>query len=153
MASNLRLLEHQEPASPLRSVARSSHPAQGRRDGPVLCVSGAAYDDLVFRYLARRWNTVRFLLVKGDGRGLQRAVEQRPRLVVMAAELGESFVVALRRWTALVDVPIVALARTETARERARFIWSGASAYVSEPATVTDVDQLVRMLLEVSAWR
>jgi len=134
-------------------VARANHPAGGRRDGPVLCVSGGAFDDLVFRHLARRWNTVRFLLVRGDGRGLQRAVDQRPRLVVMAADLGESFTSALRRWSTLVDTPIVVLARSPSARERARFLWSGASAYVLEPETVTDVDLLVGVLLEVAAGR
>jgi CheY-like chemotaxis protein len=153
VGSNLRLLERDEPGSALRSVARANHPARGRGDGPVLCVSGAAFDDLVFRQLARRWNTVRFLLVRGDGRGLQRAVDQRPRLVVMAAELGESFAPALRRWPALVDTPIVVMARRPTARDRARFLWSGASAYVAEPETVPEVDRLVGLLLEVAAGR
>jgi DNA-binding response OmpR family regulator len=119
----------------------------------VLCVSGAAFDDLVFRHLARRWNTVRFLLVRGDGRGLPRAIDQRPRLVVMAAGLGESFATALRGWSGLVETPIVVLARSQSARERARFLWSGASAYVHEPETVSEVDHLVGLLLEVAAAR
>ena len=71
----------------------------------------------------------------------------------MAAELGESIATALRKWSDLVDTPIVVLARSQTARERARFLWSGASAYVSEPETVTEVDQLVGLLLEVASGR
>jgi DNA-binding NarL/FixJ family response regulator len=151
---NLRLLERSEPVSLLRSSGSACHPAHHRhRDRPVVCVSGLGHEDTLFRDLARRWDAVRFLLVKGDGRGLQRAMDQSPRLVVVAAHLGETLVAALRRRTTPVPPPIVVLTPRSTARERARFIWAGASAYASEPSDLTEIDGLVGMLHEVAAWR
>ena len=151
---NLRLLERKEPVSLLKAPGSARHPAHYHlRDRPVVCVSGLDHDDALFRDLARRWDTVRFLLVRGNGRGLQRAMVQRPQMVVVAAHLGEALVAALRRQTTPVPPVIVVLAHQSTARERARFVWAGASAYVSVPSSMTEIDRLVGMLQEVAAWR
>ena len=151
---NLRLLERKEPVSVLRASGTASHPAHyRRRDRPVVCVSGVGHDDTTFRDLARRWDTVRFILVRGNGRGLQRAMDQRPQMVVMAAHLGEALVATLRRQTMPVSPAIVVMTPASSARERARFVWAGASAYLSEPSDMTEIDRLVGMLQEVAVWR
>lgn len=151
---NLRLLERKEPVSLARASGSASHPAHyRRRDRPVVCVSDIGHDDTFFRDLARRWDTVRFILVRGNGRGLQRAMEQRPQLVVMAAPLGETLVATLRRQTMPAAPAIVVMTPQSSARERARFIWAGASAYLSEPSDTTEIDRLVGMLQEVAVWR
>jgi DNA-binding response OmpR family regulator len=78
---------------------------------------------------------------------------QSPRIVVMAAHLGETLVATLCREALPVAPPIVVLTAESTARERARFVWAGASAYLSEPSGMTEIDGLVGMLHEVAARR
>jgi hypothetical protein len=48
---------------------------------------------------------------------------------------------------------IVVITPESSARERARFVWAGASAYLSEPSDMTEIDRLAGMLQEVAASR
>jgi DNA-binding response OmpR family regulator len=52
-----------------------------------------------------------------------------------------------------VPKPIVVLADEGTLEERSRFIWAGASTYLSDPTDPELVDRAVGMLLDVAPWR
>jgi DNA-binding response OmpR family regulator len=99
----------------------------------------------------------RLLVARGGFAGLRLAVDRRPRLVFLEGLLPDvdaaSLVVALRRRVMAPRAPIVVLGHEDSARERARFIWSGASAYMTEPFDTAHFDKTLGMLLEVSAWR
>ena len=51
------------------------------------------------------------------------------------------------------ETPIVVLAHDSGPRERARFIWAGASAYIVKPLDVAELDRAVMALMEVAALR
>jgi DNA-binding response OmpR family regulator len=51
------------------------------------------------------------------------------------------------------SAPIVVLTHDGAPSERARFIWAGASACVTKPLNVVEIDETVGMLLEVAATR
>ena len=85
------------------------------------------------------------------------AADGRPRLVVLEARLpdldSEQVLRALRRRILPSDCPVVILAANRSSRERARFIWAGASAYVDRPHDTSAVDRAVGGLLEAASSR
>jgi len=98
------------------------------------------------------------LVVAAGGRGgLQLAMRRRPRLVVLDADLpdidGAEMASRLRSRVLPPDTPIVILAHDADPRERARFIWAGASAYILKPLDVPELDRAVMGLMEVAALR
>ncbi len=161
----LRLLDMPAPgrspssaiAGRSRADAFASHPAHGTRGGPVLYIGGEPDRRIHFTRIARRWQTIRLLLATTPRDGLQLAIDRRLRMVVLDAGLPDAgtgaLMRALRHRAASPTAPIVVLGSANTARERATFLWAGASAYVSTPFTVAEVEQTVGMLLEVAAVR
>ena len=51
------------------------------------------------------------------------------------------------------DVPIIVLGDNPSPEDEAAFIWVGASAVVTKPLHVADIDHTVGMLLEVASLR
>jgi DNA-binding response OmpR family regulator len=51
------------------------------------------------------------------------------------------------------STPIVVLADDDSASQRARFIWAGASTYIVKPAHGCDVESTIGLLLEVASTR
>jgi DNA-binding response OmpR family regulator len=151
----LRLLEPPGDCATERSAARASHPAQGIGRRPVLYICGEPESRIVLTRIARRWSAITLLVAEGGGDGLQMALERRPRLVVLDAHLpdvdAEELVATLRAEAARAPVPILVLANDPAPRERARFAWAGASAYVTKPLNIAEVDRTVGFLLDVTA--
>ena len=152
----LRLLEHPETRGQFRSDARACHPSQYRRR-TALYVGGDPDKRGLSTGTGSSREMGRFLVARGGFAGLRLAIDRRPRLVVLEGTLPDvdsaSLVVALRHRAMAPSAPIVVLAHDDSARERARFIWSGASAYMTEPFDSAHFDRTVGMLLEVSTWR
>jgi DNA-binding response OmpR family regulator len=152
----LRLLDRPVTRGQLRSDARAYHPSQYRRRTALYVGSNPDKRGL-FTDSGPRREMGRFLVARGGFAGLRLAIDRRPRLVVLEGCLPDvdaaSLVVALRQRVMAPPAPIVVLAHEDSARERARFIWSGASAYMTEPFDTAHFDKTVAMLLEVSAWR
>jgi DNA-binding response OmpR family regulator len=65
----------------------------------------------------------------------------------------QGLIMALRRLAMPPPTPIAILAHEGTPRERARFLWAGASAYVSDPDSISHINHMVGLLIEVSGWR
>jgi len=149
----LTLLEPKAAVSG-RAQARSWHPAQGSRR-TVVHLSGEPETRVVLGRVARRWPTVRFEAADSAATGVRLVNERRPDLVVLDAVLrdadGEAMVRTLRAGGDRCDFPILVLGNDPGPRERARFAWAGATAYVSRPLHVAELDRIVRILLEASA--
>jgi DNA-binding response OmpR family regulator len=98
------------------------------------------------------------LIVAAGGRaGLQLATRRRPRLVVLDSDLpdidGAGMANHLRLRVLPHETPIVVLAHDAGPRERARFVWAGASAYIIKPLDVGELDRAVTALMEITALR
>jgi two-component system, sensor histidine kinase ChiS len=97
------------------------------------------------------------LVVEGGRSGLQVAMDHRLRLVVLDDRLpdvdGADLVTHLRQEVLKSETPIIVLANDADPRERARFLWAGASAYHSKPLNVAEIDKTVMVLMEVAALR
>ncbi len=123
----------------------------------MLYVSGDREGRVLLARIAKRWDGVRLLFADSGEEGLDMAVNRRPRLVVLDARLsdvdGEKLVMALRERAMPPSAPIVVLAPDGAPSERARFIWAGASAFVTKPLNVAEIDRTVGMLLEVAGLR
>ena len=148
----LRLLE---PPAPSNAQGRRWHPAsRARAEGPLLYICGDPEGRIVFTRIARRWESLR-LIVADDGRtGLHVATKRRPRLVVLDDQLPDLDAVALvthlRRRVLSAESSVIVLAYDADPRQRARFVWAGASAYFTKPLNVADIDCSVATLLQVS---
>ncbi len=123
----------------------------------MLYVSGGADDQAFFARIARRWETVKLLVARSGRAGLQAVMERRLALVVVDARLPDldatQLVGALRRRAVSPEAPIVVLADDPAPRDEARFIWAGASAFLTKPLDVAQIDDTVRRLLEVAPLR
>jgi len=127
------------------------------RRRPVLYIAGSDDDRVQFTRIARRWGTVKLVVAHGGREGLRLAADRRLSLVVLDASPadldGRELVVALRQRALTLDAPVVVLADTDVPSERARFIWAGASAYLTKPLDVAELDRTVGMLLQIAAAR
>ena len=125
--------------------------------GPALYISGDRESRIRFTRIARRWKGIRLLVVEGGRTGLQVAMDHRLRLVVLDDHLpdvdGADLVRHFRQEVLAIDTPVMVLAQDADPRDRARFIWAGASAYHSKPLNVTEIDQTVMVLMEIAALR
>jgi DNA-binding response OmpR family regulator len=96
-------------------------------------------------------------VVDGARAGVALAVVRRPDLLVVDARLhdadGEETVARLRQELRPDDVPIIVLGHDPAPAARARFVWAGASAYVTTPLDIAEIDRTVGELLEVAALR
>jgi two-component system, chemotaxis family, chemotaxis protein CheY len=141
-----------------RAAARFYHPSRipGRRR-PGLYVGTEPDKGMLLTHIARRRESVRFLVARGGRDGRQMAIDSQPRIVVVEGQLPDvdalEFVSELRRHIMAPRAPIVVLAHEATPKERARFIWAGASAYVSEPFNSTQICRTVGLLLDSVLWR
>jgi DNA-binding response OmpR family regulator len=108
----------------------------------------------LFTRIAKRWDGVTLIFAVEGGEGLDMAVKRRPRMVVLDARLpdmdGEKLVMALRERAMPPSAPIVVLSHDGAPSERARFIWAGASAYLTKPLNVAEIDRTVGELLQVA---
>lgn len=98
------------------------------------------------------------LLVAKSGRaGLQTVMDRRLSLVVLDAHLPDldrtELVAALRHRAMSPDAPIVVLADDPAPRDEARFIRAGASAFLTKPLDVAQIDHTVRSLQDLSTLR
>ncbi len=100
---------------------------------------------------------MRLVIVDGGRSGLQAAIKRRPRLVVLDDHLpdvnGLALVQHLRHRVLPTESPVIVLAHNGDPRQRARFVWAGASAYLTKPLNVGEIDRTVMVLLEVAALR
>jgi DNA-binding response OmpR family regulator len=123
----------------------------------VLYISGDLEGRILFRRIAQRWETVKLLVADSGEEGIDLAMNRRPRMVVLDAHLsdldGEEVVVALRREAMPPGTPIVVLGHNITPSKYARFVWAGASAYLTKPFNIAEIDRTVGELLEVAATR
>jgi DNA-binding response OmpR family regulator len=137
-----------------RFDARASHPAKGRL---VLYVCGGPEDRILFTRIARRWKHFKLLIAESGEEGFDIAVSRKPRVVILDSALtdmdGEKLVIALRQGAPEPAMPIVVLANDSAPRERARFVWAGATACHAKPLHVAEIDRTVAMLLEVASLR
>ncbi len=121
----------------------------------MLYIGGSDDDRVRFTRIARRWETVKLVVAHGGRDGLRLASDRRLSLVVLDASPadldGRDLVVALRQRAISPNAPIVVLADTDGSNERARFIWAGASAYLTKPLDVAELDRTVGMLLQIAA--
>jgi CheY-like chemotaxis protein len=146
-----------EPSEEVRRGQRA-HPSSRRLvRGPALYISGDREGRIRFAQIARRWKGIRLLVVEGGRSGLQVALDHRLRLVVLDDRLpdvdGADLVKHLRREVLESETPIIVLAQDADQRQRARFLWAGASAYHSKPLNVAEIDKTVMILMEVAALR
>jgi len=123
----------------------------------VLYIGDDAHGRAEFVRIAKRWPMVKLLVARSGREGLAVAAERRLRIVVLDARLpdvrADELVVALRRRAMTPSAPIVVVAGADAARQRARFLWAGADAYLPMPLTPPDFDHTVGMLLEAAALR
>ena len=123
----------------------------------MLYVSGDSEGRVLFTRIARRWESVKLLVVDNGEDGLDMAIKRRPRMVILDARLSdidaEKLVAMLRERAMPPSAPIVVLAHDGAPSERARFIWAGASAYITKPLNVAEIDRTVATLLEVAGLR
>jgi CheY-like chemotaxis protein len=152
---NVQNLYRPSPSSPRsRFGARSNHPAVGRL---VLYVCGGPEDRILFTRIARRWKTSKLLVARSGEEGYEMAVSRQPRVVILDSDLtdmdGEKLAIALRERITEPDIPIVVLANDSAPRQRARYIWAGASACHAKPLIVAEIDRTVATLLEVASLR
>jgi CheY-like chemotaxis protein len=155
---DLRLLSR--PAEPTEEVRRGQRAHPSSRPvvrGPALYISGDREGRIRFAQIARRWKGIRLLVVEGGRNGLQVAMDHRLRLVVLDDRLpdvdGADLVKHLRHEVLGGETPIIVLAHDADPRQRARFLWAGASAYHSKPLNVAEIDQTVMVLMEIAALR
>jgi CheY-like chemotaxis protein len=138
------------------TMARASHPSGFRRGRPVLYVGRQAYNRAVIGRIDRRRQPVRFLVATSGQAALGIAAQRPLRLVIVESDLvdghGADWVTALRHGM-VAPAPVVILAEGRPAAERARFLWAGASLYLSDPSTCVLSDGAVNLLLEASSWR
>jgi len=66
---------------------------------------------------------------------------------------GADLVTHLRQEVLKSETPIIVLANDADPRQRARFLWAGASAYHSKPLNLAEIDKTVMVLMEVAALR
>jgi PleD family two-component response regulator len=147
----LRLVEGSKFMAGLRPGARAWHPAQGRRRGPVLYVSGETDNRMVLARAIRRREAVKLVVAGNAHAGLMAAIDRRPRMVVVEARLSdgdaEDLVRTLRKQVMPSGAPIVVMAHGGTPTERARFIWAGATTYLSGTLHEGEIDRTVGRLL------
>jgi DNA-binding response OmpR family regulator len=146
-----------EPAEEIRRGQRAHPSSRPVLRGPALYISGDREGRIRFAQIARRWKGIRLLVVEGGRSGLQVAMDHRLRLVVLDDHLpdvdGADLVKHLRQEVLESDTPIIVLANDGDPRQRARFLWAGASAYHSKPLNVAEIDRAVMVLMEVAALR
>jgi len=100
---------------------------------------------------------MRLVVAEGGRAGLHAAIKRRLRLVVLDDQLpdvdGAALVEHLRQRALPEACPIIVLAHDGDPRQRARFVWAGASACLTKPLNVAEIDRTVMVLLEVAALR
>jgi DNA-binding response OmpR family regulator len=126
---------------------------QDERAAPLIC--GDRDGRPVFTRIARRWEGVRMIIADDARTAMYVAAKHRPRLVILDDELPDvdagQFVEHLRRRVLPRHTPVIVLSHDPDPRQRARFVWAGASAYFTKPLNVADVDRSVATLLEVGS--
>jgi CheY-like chemotaxis protein len=152
---SLRLVDHIPPSTHATARARRRHPtSKVRRDGNLLYICGDVDGRIVFTRIARRWESLRLVVADGGRTGLHVAKKCRPRLVVLDSHQsdvdGVELVEHLLARVLPGETPIIVLAHDADPRERARFVWAGASAYHCKPLDVAALDHTVATLLELS---
>ena len=100
---------------------------------------------------------MKVLVARSGMAGLRTAMGRRLGIVVLDARLpdidGASLVAALRRRAVAPEVPIIVLGYNPSPDDEAAFMWAGASAVVTKPLNVAEIDHTVGMLLEVASLR
>lgn len=152
---SLRLVDHVPPSTHDKVRARRRHPtSKVRRDSNLLYICGDVDGRIVFTRIARRWERLRLVVADGGRTGLHVAKKCRPRLVVLDSHQsdvdGAELVEYLRARVLPDETPIIVLAHDGDPRERARFVWAGASAYHCKPLDVAALDHTVATLMELA---
>ncbi len=149
----LRLIGGGGPGAGAR--LRLYHPSSGLGRSPALYIGGAPGAGALVRHLAPHRESVRFLGAREGRAGRQMAVDEEPSVIVMEDRLPDvaGLVTDLRREVVSARVPIVVLAGSATADDRARFLWAGATAYVDEPLDSLLICRTVGMVFDLGSWR
>ncbi len=123
----------------------------------MLYICGDREGRILLAQIARRWKGLRLVVVEAGRAGVQIANDHHLRLVVIDALLpdldGADVVQHLRQQVLPTDTPIIVLAHDADPRERARYVWAGATAYFTKPLHVADVDRAVMALMELAIGR
>ena len=149
----LRLVEPSRPSPAPTARGRRWHPAfRSSADRPILYICGDPEGRAVFTRIARRWDDTRLVVTDDGCTGVHVAIKRRPRLVVLDDELpdvnGLALVEHLTRRVLPSDAPVVVLSHDSSAQARARFVWSGADAYLTKPLRVDEIDGAVAHLID-----
>lgn len=146
----LRLVEAGPHLQPLHF--RPLHPSSnGAGLGPILYVSGANENRILFTRMSRRWKPLRLLVVDGTQAGLGLSNARHFCLIVLNASLPDvdavDLVIHLRKARKSLTVPIMVLSDDTSPQTRARFMWVGANAVVTMPFDAAEVERTVQHLL------
>jgi CheY-like chemotaxis protein len=153
----LHLLDDAGLTTRTGSRSDESHGAASLKRRPALYISSEADDCVLLHRIARRWATMKLLIARSGMAALRTAMGRRLGIVVLDARPpdidGAALVVALRRQAVSPEVPIIVLGSNPSPDDEAEFIWAGASAVVTKPLNVAEIDLTVGMLLEVASLR
>ena len=119
---------------------------------PILYICGDAEGRTIFTRIARRWEDIALVVTDDGCTGVHVAIKRRPRLVVLDDKLPDvnalALVEHLSRRILPSDTPVVVLSHDSSAQARARFVWSGADAYLTKPLSVAEIDSVVAHLID-----
>lgn len=139
------------------SSATALHPSRFRRDRLVLYIGDQSNQRSLVSRIRGNQQAIRFLQADSARVGLQIAKERQLCLVMMEARLTDDdaaeLLVTLRQEAMPVPKPIVVVADDGTPEEHARFIWAGASTYLSDPTDPALVDRTLGLVFDVASWR
>ena len=122
----------------------------------MLYISGDRESRIRFARIARRWTGIKLFVVEGGRMGLDMVADRRLGLVVVDEALpdmnAEALVRHFRQRGLLGFAPIIVLGDSGRATA-ARFLWAGASVYLTKPLDMVEVDRAVVNLMEVASLR
>lgn len=130
--------------------ARELHTSRFRPNRLALYIGGQSNHRNLISRVRGDQQAIRFLVADSADVGLQIAAERQLCLVMMEAQLTDrdaaELLVTLRREAMPVPKPIVVVASDGTPEERSRFIWAGASSYLSDPTDPALVDRAMGLV-------
>lgn len=127
----------------------SPHPVSRRRT--ALYVNGDPDSRILMRRLSRRWPTVTLRTVDTGSAALRAAELTRPDTVVIDDHLsdgsGLDVLIELRARPLTSQIPVAFLNSDPSPGRRERLLRAGASAFITKPLNLAEVDRTVRCLL------
>jgi CheY-like chemotaxis protein len=140
--------------SPLRKkVRRETGNAMSRR--LVLYINADPETRILVTRLSKRWHQVELVMADSAQSGIRSAMARRPDLVMIDVELpdmgGDALMMQLRILPVTALTPIVALSTDGTPEHRRSLLEAGASACLTRPVNIAEVQRSVGTLLGVGS--